>query len=413
MPGVGPPNHQRLLTTLEQLLEIPTADLRVTLTHTADLVAAALRADKVDAFLYDQQRDSLAALGTSNQPLSAEQRRHGLDVLPVANGGRVVWVFKTRQTFVTGRLDQDAEELIGIKETLKVRSTIGVVLEVGGMVRGTMMIASQKPEFFTPDDVRFAESVAHWVGVVAHRAELGEKIARNAAEQGRRAGAEELVTILAHDLRNYISPLRIRLDILCRRAEREGRERDQRDLGVLLKGVERLGALISDILDVGRINQGIFQMNIQAADVVPLVEETAAVLTTPERPVQVKPSEGLVVVGDPARVRQCLENLLANAVQHSPQGAPVTVTMMRHKIDASEFVRIDVINDGPGIPSDFLPRIFDRFVTGEGSERGLGLGLYLAKQIAVMHGGDLQVESVLGRGARFSLTLPSFDGQAQ
>ena len=76
-----------------------------------DLVAAATGADKIDAFLYDAARDSLVAVGTSTQPLSALQRQHGLDVLQIANGGRVVHVFKTGQTFVSGRLDQDMEEL--------------------------------------------------------------------------------------------------------------------------------------------------------------------------------------------------------------------------------------------------------------------------------------------------------------
>src|SRR4051812_7971524 len=119
-------NHGRLLTTLEQLLETPTGDLKVALTHVANLVAAALHADKVDTFFYEPARDSLVALGTSQQPLGAEQKRHGLDVLPVANGGRVVWVYRNRQTFVTGQLDQDPSELIGVKETLKIRSKVGV-----------------------------------------------------------------------------------------------------------------------------------------------------------------------------------------------------------------------------------------------------------------------------------------------
>jgi hypothetical protein len=70
--------------------------------HATDLIAEALRADKVDAFLYDPTRDALEAVGSSNQPLSALQRKHGLDFLPIANGGRVVWVFQNWKTYVTG-----------------------------------------------------------------------------------------------------------------------------------------------------------------------------------------------------------------------------------------------------------------------------------------------------------------------
>src|SRR6476660_2271503 len=92
----------RVQDTLERLLEIPDADLTTALTRAADVMALAFAADKVDAFVYDAARDSLVALGTSNQPLSQRQRRHGLDVLPVSNGGRVVHVYKTNATFVTG-----------------------------------------------------------------------------------------------------------------------------------------------------------------------------------------------------------------------------------------------------------------------------------------------------------------------
>src|SRR5688572_27040003 len=97
----------RALSTLERLLEIPAANLETALAHACDLIAEALDADKVDAFMHDPARSSLVAMGTSSQPLSALQRRAGLDVLQVANGGRVVWVFEHGETFVTGRLDED------------------------------------------------------------------------------------------------------------------------------------------------------------------------------------------------------------------------------------------------------------------------------------------------------------------
>ncbi|HUJ26780.1 MAG TPA: GAF domain-containing protein, partial [Myxococcales bacterium] len=161
----------RLLETLERLLELPASDLETALAQASDLVAAALRADKVDAFIYDPARDSLVAVGTSRQPLSDLQRRHGLDVLPLSNGGRTVWVYRLGEPYLEGHVDQDADELRGIREALGVRSNLGVPLSIGGKRRGMIMVASQKPGHFTQDDLRFMESVAHWVGAVAHRAE--------------------------------------------------------------------------------------------------------------------------------------------------------------------------------------------------------------------------------------------------
>ena len=405
---------QRYLEVLEALLGIPVGNLHSTLSHVGDVVAAVTGADKIDVFLYDPARDSLVAVGTSTQPLSALQRQLGLDVLQISNGGRVVHVYKTGKTFVTGALDKDPEELKGVKEALGIRSKLGVPLEFGGQRRGMMMIASTQPDHFKPDDVPFAESLSRWVGILAHRAELAEQMARNAAEQGRRAGAEELVTVLAHDLRNYLQPLHMRLELLRVRAGRERRAEDARDADAAARAVLRLGGLVSDILDVARIDQGVFQTRPEFFDLGALVRDTAAMLSTPDHPVIVAVEEGdaVALTADPRRLRQCIENIIANAVQKSPAKAPVSVfvTVQRNRPDGP-FAQIDVVDQGPGIPEDILPHVFDRFVTAEagGSRRphgGLGLGLYLAKRIAAMHGGDLTVDSKPGQGARFSLALP-------
>jgi two-component system, OmpR family, sensor kinase len=242
------------------------------------------------------------------------------------------------------------------------------------------------------------------VGVVAHRAELVEEIARNAAEQGRRAAAEELVTVLAHDLRNHVSPIQLRLALVQRRSRREGRSEDARDIDIALRSVHRLAALITDILDVARIERGVFEVHPEVVDLVALARECAAALSPAESPIPIRAAEDVVVAADPRRVRQCLENLLSNAIRHAPQHGAVAVDVAREVRERGEWARVTVVDEGPGIAPEVLPRLFDRFVTG--SQGGLGLGLYLAKRIAAAHGGDLTVESSPGKGARFSLTLP-------
>jgi two-component system, OmpR family, sensor kinase len=400
---------QRQLELLEALLRVPSENPKAALTHASDVVSTALGADKVDAFLYDPARDSLVAVGSSIQPLSSLQRQLGLDVLQISNGGRVVHVYKTGETFISGALDRDPDELKGVKEALGIRSKLGVPLEWGGQRRGMMMIASLKPDFFTAEDVRFAESLGRWVSLLAHRAELADQIARNAVEQGRRAGAEELVTVLAHDLRNYLQPLHMRLELLRLRAQRDRRKEDAADADGAARAVLRLGGLISDILDVARIDQGVFQLQPEVCDLGALVRDTAALLSTAEHPVLVTVQEGepIELVADPRRIRQCIENIIANAVQKSPASAPVSVfvVVLRNRPDGP-FARVEVVDQGPGIPEDMLPHLFDRFVSGRSQEGGLGLGLYLAKRIAGVHRGDLSVESQPGKGARFALILP-------
>ena len=400
---------------LEGLLRIPAGDLNATLSHAGDLIAVATGADKIDVFLYDAKRDSLAALGTSNQPLSALQRKLGLDVLPISNGGRGVHVFKTGRMYVNGRLGEDPEELRGIREALAVRSFLGVPLEIGGKRRGVLMLTSLQPDFFTPEDVRMAESIGRWVGVVAHRAQLVEEIGRNAAEQGRRAVAEELVTVLAHDLRNYLAPLDLRLEVLRLRAERDKRVEELHDIDALGRSLDRLESLVSDILDVARIDQGLFRMEREPVDLGALAEEIAGVFTTPQNPVHasVQQGETIRVLADESGLRQCLENLVANAIQKSPRSATVTIFVKREtQASGGTWARVDVVDEGPGIPSEMLPYVFDRFVTGGRREGGLGLGLYLAKRIAALHGGDLTAESQPGKGARFTLSLPALPGSA-
>jgi signal transduction histidine kinase len=317
-------------------------------------------------------------------------------------------VYQTGQTYVTGHLEDDTDELRGIREALEIRSKIGVPLEVGGTRRGMMMIASLRPEAFTPEDVKFSEAVVRWVGAVAHRAELVQEIERNAVEQGRRVVAEELITVLAHDLRNYISTVDIRIRTIRRKAELEGRDAEVRDSDAALKSVGRLGSLVADILDAARIDQGVLELEPRPVELTPLVNEVIDTLGTAQHRIVANVSDELVVVADPKRVCQCVENIVANAVQHSPDEAPVTVFIRRVKRENDDVARIDIVDEGPGIAPEVLPRVFERFVTGKQRKGGLGLGLYLAKRIATLHNGDLTVESRPGRGAQFTLLLPCY-----
>jgi len=349
---------------LEELLRLPAGDMKATLSHACDVIARVSGADKVDAFLYERGRDCLVAVGSSTQPLSMLQRELGLDVLQISNGGRVVHVYKTGQTYLHGRVDQDPEELLGIREGLKIKSKLGVPLPVGGERRGMMMLASLQPDFFTEQDARFMETVAPWIGLVAHRAELATEIARKAADQGRRAGAEELITVLAHDLRNYIAPINMRINVLRMRAEAETRADELRDIELLGRSIERLGELVNDILDVSRIDQGVFHIQPQPIELSALVREVLA-----------------------------------------PATGTIHVFVRRRQHEKERNAIVEVIDEGPGIPAEQMPHLFERFHTGR--SEGLGLGLYLAKRIARVHGGDLTADSPPGEGARFTLTLPS------
>jgi two-component system, OmpR family, sensor kinase len=396
----------RRLEVLEQLLQLPGGDLKATLSHVSDVIARISGSDKVDAFLHDPGRDCLVAVGSSTQPLSMLQRQLGLDVLQISNGGRVVYVFKTGQSFLNGRVDEDEAELPGIKDGLKIKSKLGVPLVIGNERRGMMMLASLSHDFFTEEDASFMETVAPWIGLVAHRAELATEIARNATEQGRRAGAEELITVLAHDLRNYIAPINMRLNVLRMRAEQHRRDDELRDIDLLGRSIDRLGELVTDILDVSRIDQGVFQINPRRIELAGLVHEIVGAFQSAQHELKITVQQGdeIHVSGDAARLRQCLENVIANAIQKSPVTGAINIFVRKRLQGPQRMAVVEVIDEGPGIPAEEIAHLFDRFYTGRAG--GLGLGLYLAKRIARVHGGDLTADSEPGKGARFSLSLP-------
>ena len=107
----------------------------------------------------------------------------------------------------------------------------------------------------------------------------------SAAVQARQVAADELVTVLAHDLRNYMSPLKGRLDIVRLRARREGRERDFADLDAAARSLNRLQSLIQDLLDIGRLDQGLFTLSPEPVDLVVLVRDTITMLQSKSVPI--------------------------------------------------------------------------------------------------------------------------------
>ena len=397
--------RERLLEALQSLLALPAAELRPTLNKASLLIADLLHADKVDVFLLEHPTQTLVAAGTSNTPMGRKQKALGLDRLPLANGGRTVQVYETERPFMTGRQHEDPEELPGIKHRLGVKSALLVPLPIGVETRGVVGVSSAQPDFFTEDDLRFLEAVARWVGTVAHRVELVQELTRLATRNARRAAAEEIITVLAHDMANYLMPLRARIELIQRRATRDNAQDYLRDADGAAASLKALTRLITDLLDVGRLDQGLFTLRSQPVDVAALAKEVADSLRTPGYKVEYRGPEELVIIADPDRLRQALENLAANAMKHSPPGLPVGVEVQEQLRAEGRWVCIAVSDQGPGIPAELLDTLFERFARGPGSS-GLGLGLYLARQIAQAHGGTLEVTSKPGDGTRFEIALP-------
>jgi signal transduction histidine kinase len=177
-----------------------------------------------------------------------------------------------------------------------------------------------------------------------------------------------------------------------------------------------LNRLVGDLLDASRI-QG-HRLEVRAADceLVALVREVVEEqqLAWPERSIQMDtgPESAVVVAADADRLKQVVANFLTNALKYAPADQPILVGLRVEDVVEGRMVRISVRDFGPGLPPDQQRRVWDRFHradgvrTQNGTESGLGLGLYISRGIVELHGGTAGVESVLGEGSTFSFTLP-------
>ena len=403
MPEVG---TAVLIDVLQRLMAVQTIELRPALVEAADAIVGVTGAEKVDVFLHDPPSGSLNALGVSRTPLGDKQRALGLDRLPVVNGGRTALVFTNGTEYMTGHAEADPEELRAIVRELGIRSNVAVPLEIAGVRRGVLSICSTQPDAFPDHLLGFTRAAARWTGLMAHRAEIVERLEAEASERGRREAAEELITVAAHDLRNYISPIHGRIVLMKQRAMRDHAAMYLRDAEIAEKALNRLTHLLATLLDVGKIEQGLFEVQLVPTELVTLVREVAEALELPTVPITVRGQPEIVVDADPPRLRQTLENLLSNASKHSPPGAPIVVEVFACD-DGERPSRacIRVEDRGPGMDSELASRVFTRFARGSRSD-GLGLGLYLAREIVAAHRGTLELDTAPGRGARFTIRLP-------
>jgi two-component system, OmpR family, sensor kinase len=318
----------------------------------------------------------------------------------------------THEPHRNGHVEQDERELVGIKDSLGIRSSIIVFFQASGVGDGAILASSAKNEYFSEGDLRFLEATAHWVGLVAHRAEGVRRATREAAEQARTREAEDLMAVVAHDLRNLLAPLSIRLQLLRRRAPTADRAVLVEHATQAEKALERLRRFVDELLDVERLERGIFTLRLDEVDLPALAREVAHTFSGQGVDLRVDISDTAAergatrIVGDANRLRQALENVTGNAVRHSPEGETVTLSLDVEERSNGRDARLTVSDRGPGLPPELLPNLFTKFGSGPGSS-GLGLGLYLAKRIAVAHGGDLTADPSPRIGARFSFVLPA------
>jgi signal transduction histidine kinase len=216
----------------------------------------------------------------------------------------------------------------------------------------------------------------------------------------------QFLAMLAHELRNPLAPILGAVQLMQLRGDGE----NERERKVIQRQVENLVVLVDDLLDISRITRGqlsIERQPIELAEIVARATETSAPLFLQNRhQLVVDVAPGLVVDADRARMTQVVANLMSNAAKYTPVGGRIAVI---GALDRGDVV-LHVEDNGVGIASNVLPRVFDVFVQANPTterSHGMGLGLSIVQSIVTMHGGTVEVHSEgIGRGARFTVRLP-------
>ena len=226
---------------------------------------------------------------------------------------------------------------------------------------------------------------------------------------------DEFMSLVAHELRTPLNTLFLETQMRSLQLKRGNTaafgaqqmeamiQRDERQIKSMIR-------LIDDMLDVSRMRSGKLSIRPAQVELMNLLERVVSDLSlqaaTTGSSLTLRPHDGVTGCWDEFRVEQVIVNLLTNALRYGC-GQPVEVSVER----SGDMVRIDVRDQGKGIASSDLERIFEPYERGarNGEPKGLGLGLYISRQLAISHGGELRVTSKPGEGSVFSLVLPCTD----
>jgi signal transduction histidine kinase len=274
-----------------------------------------------------------------------------------------------------------------------IKSLLGVPLIAEGRVIGVIHVGSLEPRLFTDDDEELLQ-------LVASRAALGIERARLHQETLRLDQLKlNFVAIASHELRTPATSIYGIIATLRERADELSDEIRAELESTLWEQSVRLRYLIEQLLDLSRLDARAVAIEPEPVRLRPLIAEVAA-LTEGADDVRIEVDDDIEVNADRLALERILANLVGNAVRY---GKPPVVV----RVDSADnFLRVTVQDEGPGVPPDLVPRLFDRFERGTVGH-GSGLGLSIAQAFARAHGGDLSYVNGNGGGARFELTLPT------
>jgi PAS domain S-box-containing protein len=294
-----------------------------------------------------------------------------------------------------------------------IKSLLGVPMMIEGRPIGVLHVGTFKHTQFTDEEVRLLQSAADRIALAVENARLYEveQTARAEAETANRA-KDEFLTILSHELRTPLTPIIGWVHMMDTGILPKGES--HRALEVIGRNAANLKRLISDLLDMSAVMSGKMQIEQTSVALASVLQESIETLQAFARDATIElrlnvsdEARSVTVTGDRGRLNQSFCNVIHNAIKFSPAHSVVTASVKATNSDAI----VTIEDQGEGIPTDFLPHVFERFRQADGSRTrsygGLGLGLSLVKSFVNVHGGTVEATSNgTGKGSTFIITLP-------
>ena len=313
-------------------------------------------------------------------------------------------------------IEEELQQCGGYRTLKKegVESFIMVPVRANGEVVGTLQLASRTPRKFKPEEVNLLQTIGNQLGVAVQKAQLHEETLRQALELERANKLQsDFTAMIAHDLRSPLMNIMGVAEVMVAGMFGSVSREQTKWLGRIQSNSQSLVDLVSDFLDVSKLESGYIDLSRETLNLSGLIQknlDSYRVLAL-DKKISIRGSVDPslpVIHADPRRLDQVLSNLISNAIKFTREDGEVEVGAAL--MDAAR-VKVWVGDNGVGIAANEIGRLFEKYRQGgnvkHSSHRGTGLGLVICKMIVEAHGGRIWVESVEGKGTTFFFSLPA------
>jgi signal transduction histidine kinase/CheY-like chemotaxis protein len=313
-------------------------------------------------------------------------------------------------------IEEELQQCGGYRTLKKegVESFIMVPVRANGEVVGTLQLASRTPRKFKPEEVNLLQTIGNQLGIAVQKAQLYEETVRQAVELERANKLQaDFTAMIAHDLRSPLMNIMGVAEVMVAGMFGSVSREQTKWLGRIQSNSQSLVDLVSDFLDVSKLESGYIDLSRETLNLSALIQknlDSYRVLAL-DKKISIRGSVDPslpVIHADPRRLDQVLSNLISNAIKFTREDGEVEVGAAL--MDAAR-VKVWVGDNGVGIAANEIGRLFEKYRQGgnvkHSSHRGTGLGLVICKMIVEAHSGRIWVESEEGKGTTFFFSLPA------